>query len=69
MVATSTHRAKSPRLIPVSGIGGPDEQERRATSALLAVIASVKEFARAVLGPLGGASGKVDTVPLDRLRA
>lgn len=52
---------ESARLIPVSGIGGADEQERRATSALLAVVASVKEFARAILGPLGAPTGKVDT--------
>jgi hypothetical protein len=32
------------RLIPVSGITGPDEQERRGVSALLAVINSVREF-------------------------
>lgn len=50
------------RLIPVSGIRGADEQERRATSALLAVLASVKEFAKATLGPLGApTSGQVDT--------
>lgn len=30
------------RLFPVSGIGGADEQERRATSALLAVVGSVR---------------------------
>lgn len=35
------------RLIPTSGIVGPDEQERRATSALLAVMAAVREFGRA----------------------
>jgi hypothetical protein len=30
------------RLIPVSGITGPDEQERRGSSALLAVIDSLR---------------------------
>ena len=34
------------RLIPVSGINGADEQERRGTSALLAVLSSVKEYGR-----------------------
>ncbi len=47
------------RLIPVSGIRGDDEQERRATSALLAVLTAVHEFERAVLKPLGAPSGKL----------
>ncbi len=34
------------RLIPTSGINGADEQERRATSALLAVMSAVREFGR-----------------------
>ena len=41
------------RLIPVSGISGAEEQERRGSSALLAVLSSVKEFGRAIVGPLG----------------
>lgn len=45
------------RLIPTSGISGAEEQERRATSALLAVMTSVREFGRAVVGPLGAPSG------------
>ncbi len=48
------------RLIPVSGIKGSDEQERRGASALLAVLASVHEFHRAVLGPLGAPAGKIE---------
>jgi hypothetical protein len=40
------------RLIPTSGINGAQEQERRATSALLAVLMSVKEFGRAITQPL-----------------
>lgn len=48
------------RLIPTSGISGADEQERRATSALLAVLSAVKEFGRTVLSPLGAPSGQVD---------
>ena len=47
------------RLIPVSGIGSAEEQERRATSALLAVTTAVREFARALLKPLGAPSGSV----------
>jgi hypothetical protein len=47
------------RLIPVSGISGPDEQERRGVSALLAVVNSVREFGRAITGPLGAPAGGV----------
>ena len=47
------------RLIPISGIGGAEEQERRATSALLSVVTAVREFQRAVLKPLGTPAGKV----------
>ena len=36
------------RLIPTSGINGAQEQERRATSALLAVMGSVKEYGRSL---------------------
>ena len=49
------------RLIPTSGISGAEEQERRATSAVLAVMSVVKEFSKAVLGPLGAISGNVET--------
>src|ERR1022692_2855886 len=47
------------RLFPVSGIGGADEQECRGTSALLAVINSVREFGRAVTVPLGAPAGRL----------
>lgn len=49
------------RLIPTSGISGAEEQERRATSALLAVMSAVREFARAILAPLGAPFGPVET--------
>src|SRR5690349_7724913 len=49
------------RLIPTSGISGADEQERRATSALLAVITAVREFGRSLLQPLGAPAGNVHT--------
>lgn len=58
MSEESWHEA---RLIPTSGISGADEQERRATSALLAVMGVVKEFGRALLGPVGAISGNVET--------
>ena len=56
------------RLFPVSGIGGADEQERRASSALLAVIQSVQEFGRAITAPMGAPAGRLSTfieVPFD----
>lgn len=49
------------RLIPVSGINGADEQERRGVSALLAVLSSVKEFGRAITVPLGAPAGALST--------
>jgi hypothetical protein len=49
------------RLIPVSGITGADEQERRGVSALLAVLASVREFGRAITGQLGAPAGALST--------
>ncbi len=55
------------RLIPTSGISGPDEQETRATSALLAVLPVVRDFASALLRPFGAPSGAIETfieVPL-----
>lgn len=47
------------RLFPVTGIGGPPEQERRGTSALLAVIDAVREFGRALTVPLGAPAGRL----------
>jgi hypothetical protein len=47
------------RLIPTSGINGAEEQERRATSALLAVMSSVREFGRALTKPYGAPAGTV----------
>ena len=49
------------RLIPTSGINGPEEQERRATSALLAVMTSVREFGRVMTQPLGAPAGHIQT--------
>lgn len=56
------------RLIPTSGINGAQEQERRATSALLAVLSIVPDYSRALLAGIGGPAGKVTTfieVPFD----
>ena len=52
------HRA---RLIPTVGIRGQEEQEKRATSSLLAVMHAVPEFAHSLLGPLGAPKGRVST--------
>ena len=48
------------RLIPTSGINGAEEQERRATSALLAVLAAVKEFGRGFVKPFGAPAGTME---------
>lgn len=48
------------RLFPIAGIGGGDEQEGRATSALLAVMALVRPFGRALLTPLGAPAGNLE---------
>lgn len=49
------------RLIPTAGIRGQEEQERRATSALLAVLKAVPEFAQALLKDLGAPKGRIST--------
>jgi hypothetical protein len=49
------------RLIPTSGISGAEEQERRATSALLAVMSAVREFGRGLTQPLGAPAGTLET--------
>lgn len=49
------------RLIPTSGINGAEEQEGRATSALLAVMSAVREFGKALTQPLGAPAGRVET--------
>jgi hypothetical protein len=56
------------RLIPTSGINGADEQERRATSALLAVMVAVREFGRTLTHRLGAPAGRLEAyieVPFD----
>src|SRR5215218_3226884 len=50
------HRA---RLIPTAGIRGQEEQERRATSSLLAVMRAVPEFGHALLKELGAPKSPV----------
>lgn len=60
----STHEAdvwQPSRLIPITGIGGTAEQERRATSALLAVVSAVDEFGKEMLSPAKAPAGRIDT--------
>lgn len=49
------------RLIPTVGIRGQEEQEKRATSSLLAVMTAVPEFGHAILKPLGAPKGRITT--------
>jgi hypothetical protein len=54
---TTTWRAA--RLIPTAGIRGQEEQEKRATSSLLAVMRAVPEFGHALLKELGAPKSPV----------
>src|SRR5215211_5987644 len=49
------------RLIPVVGIRSTEEQEKRATSSLLAVMRAVPEFGHALVTPLGAPKGRIST--------
>ena len=49
------------RLIPTAGIRGQEEQERRATSSLLAVMGAVPEFGRVIVADLGAPRGRIST--------
>lgn len=49
------------RLIPVSGIRNTDEQEKRATSAMLSVLSAVDEFGLAIAKPCGAPKGRLQT--------
>lgn len=57
MAEENWHQA---RLIPTSGISGADEQERRATSALLAVMVAVREFGQCIVGRIGAPRGRIE---------
>ena len=43
------------------GIRGQEEQEKRATTSLLAVMRAVPEFGHALVGPLGASKGRIST--------
>src|SRR3954465_1617682 len=57
----STDNWHEARLIPAVGIRGQEEQEKRATSSLLAVMRAVPEFGHALLKPLGAPKGRMGT--------
>jgi stress response protein SCP2 len=48
------------RLFSIYGVGAQDEQEKRATSALLASAMAVKEFGRTLVSRLGGPTGTIE---------
>jgi stress response protein SCP2 len=49
------------RLFSIAGIGSTDEQEKRATSALMWVLAAVRPFARVLTARAGAPAGTVET--------
>ena len=59
---------QSARVFSVSGVGTAAEQEKRATSALLATMTAVRAFARVLTAPLGAPAGALEAyleVPFD----
>jgi len=52
-IESDTPEWEPARLIPISGIRNAEEQERRATSALLAVLSAVDEYGAAITKPYG----------------
>lgn len=51
----------SARLLPTAGIRNQGEQERRAASALLAVMSAVPDFCNGLLSGMGAPKGKIST--------
>ena len=49
------------RLLPTAGIRSQNEQERRAASALLAVMSAVPDFCHALLVPMNAPKGRIST--------
>src|SRR4051794_39118903 len=56
------------RLLPTAGIRGQEEQEKRATSALLAVMRAVPDFGNSLLSNLGAPRGEVRAYTEVRLK-
>ena len=61
MSDSNTPSWEAARLIPVSGIRSAEEQERRAASALLAVMSAVDEFGTALTKPYGAPKRRLET--------
>jgi hypothetical protein len=59
--ASGTENWQFARLIPVVGIRGQQEQEKRATSVLLAVMHAVPEFGHELLRGFGAPKGHINT--------
>lgn len=60
-VLTLGHQTWQPaRLFSIYGVGAQEEQEKRATSALLATMMSVREFGRTLVSRLGGPTGPIE---------
>lgn len=57
-----TEEFERARLLPTAGIGGGNEAEMRATSALLAVLSIVRPFSLALLEPFRSSNGKTAVV-------
>lgn len=55
-------RGEKARLIPIAGIGSSKEAERRATSALLAVLSIARDLSIELLSPLGASRAQKATV-------
>ncbi|MBW0119009.1 hypothetical protein, partial [Pseudonocardia abyssalis] len=51
------------RLFSVSGVGTGEEQEKRATSTLMATMMAVRDFGRALVSRFGGPAGTIETYP------
>jgi hypothetical protein len=49
------------RLFSISGVGNAEEQEKRATSALLATMMAVRPFGRGIAARLGAPAGTLET--------
>ncbi len=49
------------RLFSIAGVGTSDEQEKRATSALMAIVMAVRPFGRAFTARLGAPAGTLET--------
>jgi hypothetical protein len=67
-VAQDQDNWQAARLLPTVGLRGQEEQEKRATSSLLAVMHAVPEFSHALIRDLGAPSGRVLTYTEPQLK-